>query len=57
MYNVRREPGRDGKILCDHRQDGNGGPSAISEIKEEKERKKMPTKNIDPSLRELLREA
>ena len=21
--NVRREPGRDGKILCDHRQDGN----------------------------------
>ena len=20
---VRREPGRDGKILCDHRQDGN----------------------------------
>ena len=31
---VRREPGRDGKILCDHRQDGNGGPSAISEMKE-----------------------
>ena len=20
---VRREPGRDGKIVCDHRQDGN----------------------------------
>ena len=20
---VRREPGRDGKIFCDHRQDGN----------------------------------
>ena len=20
---IRREPGRDGKILCDHRQDGN----------------------------------
>ena len=20
---ARREPGRDGKILCDHRQDGN----------------------------------
>ena len=23
--NVRREPGRDGKILSDHRQDGNDG--------------------------------
>ena len=21
--NIRREPGRDEKILCDHRQDGN----------------------------------
>ena len=28
---VRREPGRDGKILSDHRQDGNDeNPSAIS---------------------------
>ena len=35
---VRREPGRDGKILSDHRQDGNDevGPSAISEIKKKK---------------------
>ena len=38
---VRREPGRDGKILCDHRQDGNDGvPSAISEMKEKKEKQK-----------------
>ena len=39
---ARREPGRDGKILSDHRQDGNDevGPSAISEIKEKKKNKK-----------------
>ena len=36
---VRREPGRDGKILCDHRQD----PSAISEMKERKKERKKST--------------
>ena len=30
---LRREPGRDGKILSDHKQDGNDrGPSTMSEI-------------------------
>ena len=32
---VRREPGRDGKILSDHREDGKvEAPSAVSEMKE-----------------------
>ena len=39
--NVRREPGRDGKILCDHRQDGNDEVHlAISEMKERRKKKK-----------------
>ena len=41
--NVRREPGRDGKILSDHRQDGNDEVHrlyGVSEIKEKKKKKK-----------------
>ena len=30
--NLRREPGRDGKILCDRRQDGNDEINRLSEI-------------------------
>ena len=39
MKFVRREPGRDGKILSDHRQEGMESPSAIGEMKIK--RKKM----------------
>ena len=40
---VRREPGRDGKILCAHGQDGNDEfPSAISQ----KKKKKKVDRNI-----------
>ena len=35
--NVRREPGRDGKILCDHRQDGDGVHRIKVRLKKEEE--------------------
>ena len=38
---VRREPGRDGKILCDHRQDGNN--EVHRQMKEKKEKKSPHT--------------
>ena len=37
---VRREPGRDGKILCDHRQDGNDEVHRLKVRLKKKERKK-----------------
>ena len=39
---VRRKPGRDGKILCDHRQDGNDEVHRLlSEMKEKRKEKKQ----------------
>ena len=37
---VRREPGRDGKILCDHRQDGNYEVHRLY-VRLKKERKRL----------------
>ena len=37
---VRREPGRDGKILCDLRQDGNDEVHRLYQVSEMKEKKK-----------------
>ena len=43
---VRREPGRDGKILCDHRQDGNDEVHRlyVRRKKKEKEKRKITWK-------------
>ena len=41
---VRREPGRDGKILCDHRQDGNDEVHRLKvRLKKKKKKKKVST--------------
>ena len=37
---VRREPGRDGKILCDHRQDGNDEVHRLEVRRKKKGKKK-----------------
>ena len=43
---VRREPGRDGKILCDHRQDGNDEVHRLYQVSEMKEKEKKEEKTM-----------
>ena len=44
---VRREPGRDGKILCDHRQDGNDEVHRL-QVRLKKKRKKKKKSPFAP---------
>ena len=54
---LRREPGRDGKILSDHSQDRNDevGPSAISEMKKKKKNGRLGHSSITLSRAKIIR--
>ena len=51
---VRREQGRDGKILCDHRQDGNDEVHRLQVRLKKKEKRKKKKEKKSPVVFEPL---